>query len=100
MGDFPLRPEGRKRPGTPDEARRAFPLRPAEDEDHPPDPSSHMDYGVLPLGVSDDHPVYARVDDEAPAHGAGGGVMEQLAALGLPSGQIEGGLFLIAIRLQ
>ena len=55
------------------------------------DPVLHPDHGVFPLGVADDHPGHARVDDDPAAHGAGGGIVEEAAVLGLPPGQIEGG---------
>ena len=50
-----------------------------------------MDHAVIPVRVADDHPLDARVDDESAAHGAGGGVVEELPGLGLPARQVQGG---------
>ena len=50
-----------------------------------------MDHGVLFRAPSDDHPLNAGVDDEPPAHGAGGSIGEEFAGLGVPASQVEGG---------
>ena len=49
-----------------------------------------MYHAVGGLTAADDDPLNAGVDDEATAHGAGGGVPQQLAGLGVSTGEIEG----------
>ena len=50
------------------------------------DPILHMDNGILLVCAADHHPVDARVDDHAAAHGAGRGVVEQLAGFRVAAG--------------
>ena len=55
------------------------------------DPILHGCDGVVRGAIADDHLFDACVDDQAPAHGTAGGVLKQLAGLGVPPCQIERG---------
>ena len=56
-----------------------------------PHPVLHLDHGVILPGAADHHPVDAGVDDEAAAHGAGGGAGDQLPRGRVLAGHVEGG---------
>ena len=55
------------------------------------DPLLNLHHIVIHLAGADDHAVDTGVDNEAAAHGAGGGMLQQLTGGGLTSGQIHGG---------
>ena len=55
------------------------------------DPVLHFDGTVFGGGIADDDALDTGVDDQAAAHGAGGGVGDQLAVLGVAAGHVQGG---------
>ena len=54
------------------------------------DPVLHVHHGVFGGGVANDDLGNAGVDDVPAAHGAGGGVVQQLPRDGVPAAEVEG----------